>query len=109
VAPNFLQQYGTLRKTIKIKARIDLELEIGDVVLVKHNTPLSVSKGLTDYTKFTKSLGYYRACKIEGIETDYTKRQNTYDLVDYSSTNTEPQMESEKFKYLHPVKFGLKE
>ena len=62
----------------------------------------------TDYSKYEDLNTYYRACKITGLNYNFSKKQITYTLRDVSNKNTEPMYELEQFVYELPIKLGVK-
>lgn len=109
IGPQLLSVYSSLKNQISATAKLNLSLDLGDIVNLKRELPLTVNPQASDFTKYENLNTYYRACKIIGLSYDFDKRQVKYTLQDVSDNNTKPQYEFNQFKYLMPVAFGVKE
>lgn len=109
IAPQLLETFGRLKNNISVTGVLDLSLDLGDIISLRRNAPLTVNKKSPDYLKYEKTQTYYKACKIIGLIFNIAKRQMTYTLLDVSNENTAPQYEFNEFKYLLPVELGVKE
>ena len=90
IGPQLLEVYSDLSDVIQCTAKLNLSLELGDIVNLKRNYNLTCDDNANDYTKFINQNTYYRACKITGINYNLSKRQMTYTLRDVSNSNNEP-------------------
>lgn len=90
IGPQLLAIYSDLSDVIQCTAKLNLSLELGDIVNLKRNYNLTCDNNANDYTKFINQNTYYRACKITGINYNLSKRQMTYTLRDVSNSNNEP-------------------
>lgn len=109
IGPQLLEVYSSLPNRIAATVKINLSLDLGDIVNFKRELPLTVNPQSPDYEKYQKLSTYYKACKIIGLSYDFSKWQVKYTLLDVSDKNTAPQYEFNEFKYLLPVEFGVKE
>lgn len=103
IGPQLLEIYSNLSNLIQCTAKLNLSLELGDIVNVKRNYNLNTPDAASDYEKFINQNTYYRACKITGINYNLAKKQMTYTLRDVSNSNTEPQQETPQFVYTLPI------
>ena len=103
IGPQLLEIYSNLSNQIQCTAKLNLSLELGDIVNVKRNYNLNTPDAASDYEKFINQNTYYRACKITGINYNLAKKQMTYTLRDVSNSNTEPQQETPQFVYTLPI------
>lgn len=85
IGPQLLAIYSSLADVIQVTAKLNLSLELGDVVNLKRNYNLTISPNASEYTKFATQDTYYRACKITGINYNFSKKQMTYTLRDVSN------------------------
>ena len=91
IGPQLLAIYSNLADIIQLTGKLNLNLELGDVVNVKRNYPLTIGSNFDEYSKFIAQDTYYRACKITGLNYNFGKRQITYTLKNVSNENNEPQ------------------
>lgn len=109
IGPQLLEVYSSLPNIIQVTGKLNLALELGDIVSLRRNMNLITPDNYTDYSKYTDLNTYYRACKITGMNYNFAKRQITYTLRDVSNKNTEPQYEFNEYIYDYEVQFGVKE
>lgn len=109
IGPQLLEVYSALPNIIQVTGKLNLALELGDIVSLRRNMNLITPEGYSDYSKYTDLNTYYRACKITGMNYNFSKRQITYTLRDVSNKNTEPQYEFNEYIYEYQVQFGVKE
>lgn len=109
IGPQLLEVYSALPNIIQVTGKLNLALELGDIVSLRRNMNLITPEGYTDYSKYTDLNTYYRACKITAMNYNFSKRQITYTLRDVSNKNTEPQYEFNEYIYEYQVQFGVKE
>ena len=109
IGPQLLEVYSALPNMIQVTGKLNLSLELGDIVSLRRNMNLITPEGYTDYSKYTDLNTYYRACKITGMNYNFSKRQITYTLRDVSNKNTEPQYEFNEYIYDFAVQYGVKE
>ena len=108
IGPQLLEVYSDLSDVIQCTAKLNLSLELGDIVNLKRNYNLNTPDSATDYTKWQNQNTYFRACKITGINYNLSKRQMTYTLRDVSNENTRPQEEMYQFVYDFPIRLEPK-
>lgn len=109
IGPQLLEVYSSLPNVIQVNAKLNLALELGDIVSLRRNMNLITPDDYTDYSKYTDLNTYYRACKITGMNYNFSKKQITYTLRDVSNKNNEPQYEFDEYIYDFPVQLGVKE
>lgn len=109
IGPQLLEVYSAMPNIIQVTGKLNLALELGDIVSLRRNMNLITPENFTDYTKYNEQNTYYRACKITGMNYNFSKKQITYTLRDVSNKNTEPQYEFEEYIYNFAVPFGVKE
>lgn len=104
IGPQLLAIYSALPDTIQATGKLNLALELGDIVNLKRNYPLTADPAGSDYDKFERQNTYYRACKITGLNYNFAKRQITYTLRDVSDSNNQPSnFEITEFVYDFPI------
>lgn len=108
IGPQLLEVYSALPNVIQVTGKLNLALELGDIVSLRRNMNLITPEQYTDYSKYEDLNTYYRACKITGMNYNFSKKQITYTLRDVSNKNTEPMYELEQFVYELPIKLGVK-
>ncbi len=109
IGPQLLEVYSAMPNVIQVVGKLNLAMELGDIVSLRRNMNLITPEGYTDYSKYKDLNTYYRACKITGMNYNFSKKQITYTLRDVSNKNTEPQYEFNEYIYDFAVPFGLKE
>lgn len=109
IGPQLLEVYSALPNIIQVVGKLNLALELGDIVSLRRNMNLITPEGYTDYSKYTDLNTYYRACKITGMNYNFSKRQITYTLRDVSNANNAPQYEFDEYIFDYPINFGVKE
>lgn len=90
IGPQLLAIYSTARDNIQAVGKLNLALELGDIVNLKRNYPLTADPEASEYNKFEKQDTYYRACKITGLNYNFDKRQITYTLREVTDENNIP-------------------
>lgn len=108
IGPQLLEVYSAMPNIIQVVGKLNLALELGDIVSLRRNMNLITPEEYTDYSKYEDLNTYYRACKITGLNYNFSKKQITYTLRDVSNKNTEPMYELEQFVYELPIKLGVK-
>lgn len=109
IGPQLLDIYSALPRKITCTAKINLVLELGDIVNLKRDMPLTVPPQFSDHTKYEKLNTFYRACKIIGLNYDFEKRQVKYTLRDVSNKNTEPVLDFYQYQTIFPTPLDYKE
>lgn len=109
IGPQLLEVYSSLPNIIQVTGKLNLALELGDIVSLRRNMNLITPEYFSDYSKYTDLNTYYRACKITAMNYNFSKRQITYTLRDVSNKNTEPQYEFNEYIYDLAVQYGVKE
>lgn len=110
IGPQLLEIYSALPNVIQATGKLNLALELGDIVNLKRNYQLTADKEASDYNKFERQDTYYRACKITGMNYNFAKRQITYTLRDVSNSNNSPLETADlwEFVYDFPIRLGVK-
>lgn len=107
IGPQLLAIYSTARDNIQAVGKLNLALELGDIVNLKRNYPLTASAEESEYNKFARQDTYCRACKITGLNYNFDKRQITYTLRDVSNENNAPsEQDNLAYIYENPVELG---
>lgn len=107
IGPQLLAIYSALPGTIQAVGKLNLALELGDIVNLKRNYPLSANPAGTDYEKYERQDTYSRACKVTGMNYNFDKKQITYTLRDVSDNNNRPTpTEENTYMYEFPLDFG---
>lgn len=109
IGPQLLEVYSAFPNIIQCVGKLNLALELGDIVSLRRNMNLITPDYFTDYTKYSDLNTYYRACKITGLNYNFAKKQITYTLRDVSDKNTQPEYEFNEYIYDNPVQYGVKE
>lgn len=109
IGPQLLALYSDLRSVIGCTGKWNLALELGDVVNLKREMPLTVPPDWADYTKYERLNTFYRACKITGLNYDFAKRQIKYTLRDVSNRNNAPEKEFYEYQTVFPTPLDYKE
>lgn len=108
IGPQLLAIYSKLADIIQVSAKLNLSLELGDIINLKRNYNLTAEPSSSDLSKFQKQDTYFQACKIVGLNYNFSKRQMTYTLRNVSNENNRPQYEYDEFIYELPLGFGVK-
>ena len=109
IGPQLLEVYSSLPNVIQVTCKLNLALELGDIVSLQRNYSLIEPNSASDYVKFINQQTYYRACKITGMNYNFAKKQITYTLRDVSNTNNMPGPLFNEYVYEYPIEFGVKE
>lgn len=107
IGPQLLSIYSSAPNVIQATGKLNLALELGDIVNLKRNYPLTVGAEENDYQKYKRQDTYYRACKITGLNYNFDKRQITYTLRDVSNENNAPMPGIGVFVYDFPIQLGV--
>lgn len=109
IGPQLLEIYSSLSNTIQATGKLNLALELGDIVNLKRNYYLTADPKASEYNKFERQDTYYRACKITGMNYNFDKKQITYTLRDVSNSSNMPErFEMWEFVYDFPIELGAK-
>ena len=106
IGPQLLEVYSALPNVIQAVGKLNLALELGDIVNLKRNLNLIANPEGSDFNKYRRQQTYYRACKITGMNYNFAKRQITYTLRDVSNSNNRPQIYAYGFPYDLPIQLG---
>ena len=109
IGPQLLAIYSALSNTITCTGKLNLALELGDIVNLKREMPLTINPEASDYTKYEGLNTFYRACKITGLNYDFTKRQIKYTLRDVSNDNNAPVRDYYEYQTIFPTPLDYKE
>lgn len=108
IGPQLLEVYSSMPNIIQAVGKLNLALELGDIVSLRRNFNLVEPNSATDYAKYITQQTYYRACKITGMNYNFSKKQITYTLRDVSNSNTEPTAETVgHYIYELPIELGV--
>lgn len=110
IGPQLLEVYSALPNVIQAVGKLNLALELGDIVNLKRNLNLIADPEGSDFNKYRRQQTYYRACKITGMNYNFAKRQITYTLRDVSNENNTPSADSELYEFVYdlPIQLGAK-
>ena len=108
IAPTVYSELSKIRLTLSVDILIDLELELGDYVILKHNNNLLCKNTFTDFTKWRENSIFTAKCKIVGIYTDFNRKTTTLDLIDYTEVSDYPVAEGNEFMYELSTEFDIK-
>ena len=106
IGPQLLEVYSALPDVIQVVGKLNLSLELADIVNLKRNYNLVEPESESDYDKYQAQQTYYRACKITGMNYNFAKRQITYTLRDVSNANNMPPINAYGFVYDLPIQLG---
>ena len=109
IGPHLLAIYSELPNIITCTGKLNLALELGDIVNLKREMPLTINPAASDYTKYEGLNTFYRACKITGLNYDFTKRQIKYTLRDVSNDNNAPVKDYYEYQTIFPTPLDYKE
>ena len=109
IGPQLLAIYSELPNIITCTGKLNLALELGDIVNLKREMPLTINPAASDYTKYEGLNTFYRACKITGLNYDFTKRQIKYTLRDVSNDNNAPVKDYYEYQTIFPTPLDYKE
>ncbi|WP_424244384.1 hypothetical protein Dip510_001598 [Elusimicrobium posterum] len=106
IAPQLLEVFGVLKNNINVTTTLDLALDLGDIISLRRNSPLTIDKNAPDHLKYEKTQTFYKACKIIGMNYNLKDRQMTYTLLDVSNDNTAPNMKQINLSIYSPLHSG---
>lgn len=109
IGPQLLAIYSNLSNIVQATGKLNLALELGDIVNLKRSYNLTVRPDASDTIKYMKQQTYFRACKITGLNYNFGNRQITYTLRDVSNENNAPKYDFNEYIYDYAVQFGVKE
>ncbi len=109
IGPQLLAIYSELPNIITCTGKLNLTLELGDIVNLKREMTLTIDPSASAYTKYEALNTYYRACKITGLNYDFQKRQIKYTLRDVSNSNNAPVKGYYEYQTLFPTPLDYKE
>ena len=108
IGPQLLEIYSSLHNQLQVTAKLNLALELGDIVNLKRSYPEVIEPSASEIKKYERQQTYYRACKIVGINYNFAKKQMSYTLQDVSDDNNKPPVELYEFVYTLPIRLGVK-
>lgn len=110
IGPQLLDVYSALPNIIQVTGKLNLALELGDIISLRRNMNLITPEDFSDYSKYTDLNTYYRACKITGMNYNFAKRQITYTLRDVSNANNSPIEGADMWEFVYdlPIQLGAK-
>lgn len=106
IGPQLLEVYSAFPNVIQVVGKLNLALELADIVNLKRNYNLIEPESAQEYLKYLTQSTYYRACKITGMNYNFAKRQITYTLRDVSNENNAPVVDAIGFVYELPIELG---
>ena len=106
IGPQLLDVYSALPNVIQATGKLNLALELGDIVILHRNYNLIADPEGTEFEKYINQQTYYRACKITGLNYNFSKKQITYTLRDVSNSNNMPPIYAYGFPYDLPIQLG---
>jgi len=109
IGPQLLAIYSELPNIITCTGKLNLALELGDIVNLKREMPLTINPEASDYTKYEGLNTFYLACKITGLNYDFTRRQVKYTLRDVSNDNNAPVKDYYEYQTIFPTPLDYKE
>lgn len=110
IGPQLLAAYAAFPDVIQCVGKMNLALELADIVNLERNYNLITPETASEYDKFSKQMTYYRACKITGINYNFAKNQITYTLRDVSDASNSPQYGDDMYEFVYdlPIQLGAK-
>lgn len=108
IGPQLLEVYSALPNMLQAVGKLNLALELADIVQVDRNYNLVQPDSASDYDKYVNQQTYYRACKITGMNYNFEKKQITYTLRDVSNSNNVPYVSAYGFVYSLPIRLGTR-
>ena len=109
IGPQLLEVYSAFPNSIQAVGKLNLALELGDIINLKRNYNLITEENSTNYFKYLSQQTFYRACKITGMNYNFDRKQITYTLRDVSNDNNEPGAEFYSYVYEYPIQYGVEE
>lgn len=108
IGPQLLAVYSSMPNIIQVVGKLNLALELGDIVSLRRNFNLIEPNSANDYAKYITQQTYYRACKVTGMNYNLEKKQITYTLRDVSNSNTTPSADTVgHYIYELPIELGV--
>lgn len=109
IGPQLLEVYSALPNVIQATGKLNLALELADIVSLRRNYNLIADPEGTEFEKYINQQTYYRACKITGLNYNFSKKQITYTLRDVTDSYPKPQPgDLYEFVYDLPIRLGVK-
>ena len=110
IGPQLLEVYSAFPNIIQVTGKINLALELSDIVSLRRNFNLLEPNDASDFTKWENQQTFYRACKITGMNYNFAKRQITYTLRDVSDYNNSPIEGADMWEFVYdlPIQLGAK-
>jgi hypothetical protein len=90
IGPQLLSIYSHLSNQLQVTSKLNLALELGDIVNLKRSYPQVVNSEASEQHKYENQQTYYRACKIIGLNYNFEKKQVSYTLEDVSDEINRP-------------------
>ena len=90
IGPQLLNIYSHLSNQLQVTSKLNLALELGDIVNLKRSYPQVVNSEASEQHKYEKQQTYYRACKIIGLNYNFEKKQVSYTLEDVGDETNKP-------------------
>lgn len=110
IGPQLLEVYSALPNLIQVTGKLNLALELGDIVSLRRNFNLVEPNSASDFKKWENQQTFYRAGKITGMNYNFSKRQITYTLRDVSNANNSPIESADMWEFVYdlPIQLGAK-
>ena len=90
IGPQLLSIYSHLSNQLQVTSKLNLALELGDIVNLKRSYPQVVNSEASEQHKYENQQTYYRLCKIIGLNYNFEKKQVSYTLEDVSDETNGP-------------------
>lgn len=90
IGPQLIGIYARFSNQLQVTSKLNLALELGDIVNLKRSYPQVVDSNASEHDKYEKQQTYYRACKIIGLNYNFEKKQVSYTLQDVSDETNKP-------------------
>lgn len=109
IGPQLLEVYSALPNAIQVVGKLNLAIELGDIVSLQRNLNLIADPDGSDFSKYIRQQTYMRNCKVTGLNYNFSKKQITYTLRDVTDSYPAPQPgDLYGFVYELPIRLGVK-
>lgn len=83
IAPAYCKEFSKLRRSLSVETLLDVELELGDLVEIRHNGVSIAGAKFSDEEKKKMLAAYGIVCKVTGIEIDFNRKTTLLNLLEY--------------------------
>lgn len=109
IGPQLLEVYSALPNAIQAVGKLNLAIELGDIVSLQRNLNLIADPDGSDFSKYIRQQTYMRNCKVTGLNYNFSKKQITYTLRDVTDNYPAPEPgDLWGFVYELPIRLGVK-